>query len=471
MMKQARTAWPDIQERAIQSGDFSEVERANQVMERMNTIAEKRASMPQERPPAPPSGPVVPSVTAPPAPAIPTLAAAKAPVPHSAIAELLKEADADEAMAASFGQPRYPTQALPLLEGQLEQGTAYKTLPEVGKEAVRMFQRAVPGGMDIPQVQYAPTEDPKRAFFLDEARKKRSRAAELMKGAGLSAGPAPAFPPPPVSAYTPPPPGVPPMEGEPTIQAAPPVAPPAVPPAVPPTTTSALGQGIENAIKMAAPALTNAANTAGAAAKEKFGDDAVKIVQSMTPFEQGAPEWEKEFKRRVEVELGERPTRTSVEKAILAILYGAASIGARWINHNWRGQIDFPDFSAEQKTYDARRSQIAREVGAEQRGATRASIAQAGADRRAAQALEVRKAIAEAQQKIDRFNAKVRELAVRDRAAARAQHAHGQEIAAKIDAEMKRLGMTVNPVTGEIDQDTYGQALNNIRGLAGEFGK
>lgn len=386
-LKRASRAIPGLQEKAVQTGDFSEVDRANASVDRLNSLAEEHISRRQ----APPSymesrgvgmGPAVPDMGGggPDEPAPPPAPPANPETDRVKlrIADLLKEAQEAEDMASGFPDPRYPKFTQPRTDAELKQSRGRPIHPvESAVESV------FPQGADVEQRQFVPADDPMRIEFVRIAKARRAKAENLSKQLR--------------DLENPPEPEVMPIEpGEEPVPVAPtstqPGAIPEIdfgaqakgagePPSKPPTAPAA---GIDDAATKATPEQTKEASTIAADAKKTFGDDPLTIVKSMEKFEEGAPDWEKEFRKRVEIELGQRPERTSLERVILAILYGAASIGTRWATGNWRGQTYFPDFDAEQKTYDERKRQIGRETySAAQAGGRQAARGSAAAQKSA----------------------------------------------------------------------------------------
>lgn len=381
-IKRANRAIPGLQEKAVQTGDFTEVDRAGAALDRLNSLAEEHLQRRQDPPSYMESrslgaSPAVPEIgggapDAPPAPPGP-------PANHeidrvkTRIADLLKEAQEAEEMASGYPAPRQlpPVDVTSFKFRQpksIEQLTKERGYPAHPIEAIR--EAAFPADLVTERQEQQPVDDPGRLNWLETARKRRSQAENLSKKLrALENPPEPEImpidpadePPPntsPISQTAPQEPAVPQLEFEPSTR-------PGLSGNIENAMRSAGIQppkGLEDAAAKATPEQTKQASTLAADAKKTFGDDALSAVRSMEKFEEGVPDWEKEFRKRVEIELGQRPQRTSLERAILAILYGAASIGSRWATGNWRGGAHFPDFDADQKEYDARKAQIGRET-------------------------------------------------------------------------------------------------------------
>lgn len=79
---------------------------------------------------------------------------------------------------------------------------------------------------------------------------------------------------------------------------------------------------------------------------------------------------EKEFLRRVKLILGDRPQSTPLENFVTALAYGAGSLFSRWATDQWKVPLRLPNMSEDQRRFDQSRQQIALQMLTE-RGAER----------------------------------------------------------------------------------------------------
>lgn len=414
LIQRTRSALPDIQERAIQNGDTAELERAQHAMERLNSLAERhlaknngggggggagdppsyaesREMVPeQEVAPSLSSGSVIPSVdyeppsrlrppkvVVPPPPTFADWAKAN-PTGESRLVNLPKaitRARDELKNYKSFlsAYQRHEQQFDPTVVGFVKGVAPNLHDPDViGSVDIKELRAAVDnmkgmlaGTKPRPMnVGYGADPDPEMVRNLDRLVSNIERDEKDYSALKAQApSRTPVVPPIPeeqrkqvelsnlinVGAATP---------AEERQQVVGPVLPAIEAAAAPPAETP---KSVETAISTATTEKTNEANALTEKAREKFGSDDA-VLNSFKPFVADAPKQEQDFFKQAEAYLGKRPGRSSLENAILAILYGAATIGARWASRYWGGSSVIPDFDAEGKAYDARKYQLARDL-------------------------------------------------------------------------------------------------------------
>jgi hypothetical protein len=117
--------------------------------------------------------------------------------------------------------------------------------------------------------------------------------------------------------------------------------------------------------------------------EQDFGGNPLAVADDIERHaeQQGASESEREFLRRVKAELGERPKAFTITKLLAALALGAGSIVGAWLTHRYSGQA-LVDLSEDQKDYDKRRGEIGREVYHENKALSRARENQAAMEGR-----------------------------------------------------------------------------------------
>lgn len=137
--------------------------------------------------------------------------------------------------------------------------------------------------------------------------------------------------------------------------------------------------------------------------EKEYGGDASAMVGDINRLAQGGQfnETEQEFLRRVNVELGQRPKAFTITKLLAALTLGASSIVGAWLSGRYNGQA-LVDLSEDQKDYDQRRSRIASEVYREHGAQKRAEAAQAAMEGRLSKLEMGRDARSEARNELER---------------------------------------------------------------------
>lgn len=188
-----------------------------------------------------------------------------------------------------------------------------------------------------------------------------------------------------------------------------------------------------------------------------YGDDQRKFLADL---EETATrlraERDREFIHRVQQELGDRPKRFTWEKLMIALTVGASAAVSAKMSSRYNGAA-LVDLGADQQAYDARRSQIAGQVFNAYEGRLRSEEADVRQTRQLAAMderdqrrtlsreriegakLKQREAHGKAQNAVALLNARVRERAAADMAEARRINAAGKGIANEIDGLQTQL--------------------------------
>jgi hypothetical protein len=143
---------------------------------------------------------------------------------------------------------------------------------------------------------------------------------------------------------------------------------PSAPPEVKPNTGFQVSSREENPSSGEQPATRvdytkngNPLTVAAMKAEKDYGGDPAAMVSDLSQHTEGASPSEREFLRRVQMELGERPKMFTIPKVLAALSLGAGSIVGAWMTHRYSGQA-LMDMDADQKDYDDRKQRIASEV-------------------------------------------------------------------------------------------------------------
>jgi len=151
-----------------------------------------------------------------------------------------------------------------------------------------------------------------------------------------------------------------------------------------------------------------------------------------------ADERERTFLRRVNMELGQRPKRFTVEKLLLALSNGAGAVLGAWATGRYGGQA-LLDMDADQRQYDAMKGRIGSEVYGAYEARGRQAEAIASRERIAEAARKQREAEGAARDKVARFNARVRAISVENADRGRQMTMLGKAILERMESERLKI--------------------------------
>lgn len=225
--------------------------------------------------------------------------------------------------------------------------------------------------------------------------------------------------------------------------------------------------------------------------KKDFGGDPalmiadVKKLSEMEQADQDERDYIEMLERRVNREIGPRPKRFTIEKLLTALTVGASAVASAWITRRYAGQAGNLNLNEDQRLWDARNAQIGREVFSAMEGRIRQRESERAADerlnisigaqeKRQKMRLDAEAATNDAKLAIQRFNARLRELEVTNRAAAVRLRMYGESRRHQIMAERDELRNMAGMVeAGQLDMATYktkeAEVASEIARLAAEI--
>lgn len=399
MLRRTKAALPDIMDRANQSGDYSEVDQAHKTMDRLLSLGEQhiqaiKGAVGQDKmdghdyaqnhhlagdaspAPSPDISTGDPQQEAPPSPDahsnLPSLDPQAAGAPHDGTPESTAH---EAARGAAKG----------IIEAQKGMDSA---LPSFGEEAPLRFTQGNPkAGAAFPGAPPAEARDDQAddEIFRDVISKYPSGSPERQSA---------------IDDYFK-------MVSEDQVAQR---GPSALPENQPPQEDAAAGagdstlpdleaerqrKGAEFARNMGRDPVTGAQEEEGAptlsaperqkaagALKGALEKNPLGTLEELWSYASKAPKWEQEYLRRVALEIVDRPKQSVIEKLAIALTLGAGSVIGAWVTGRYNGQA-LVDMNADQKEWDKRKGEIAKETYYANKGLEKAELSPAASLQRA----------------------------------------------------------------------------------------
>lgn len=443
MIQRTKDGIQKVQDQAIETGDFTELRRAQGVVKQLTSLAQRFIAEQQEAPPAPSIQPPTPE----PAPPLPI---GRQQYTRPGVADLVEPtppAPAPQpapAPTGSFDVPGTPRMGIEdLLRKEVPAPGTYT--PEIQKElpkpdgSLRDFIRIeIPNALD---------ELGKLGGVLSGEGAPASRPSVPAGEGGKDLGPLetppggirsllpykePQFKPPPEVMTT----------GQDKIDLASlmnPASKSLADQGLPPDFMVGPGynqDGIDKTKAAVAPAVAKAV---------ELGDSPANLVAAVQQEAQSTPgaekdaEWLAEFHRRVGA-LGLDRTVPTWERVLTALAYGASNIFSRWVSRNWRMPLNFPDVFAGDRRNDDMRRQVALQLFSERSADRRQQTSIGAAATRQTEALNARQKVAEIQ------------------ATAKAGRANSNDVIRKYNALVNSFG-----ATNRVKKMEYDSRINGVK--------
>lgn len=475
LIQRARKALPGLQERAIQSGDFSEVERASKALGRLSDAAEQKINETPTGPPAvldetpsyfptstpPMMGPELPphfhagSAGGLPETVLPPQAGNEPPSPTDVFMENLRPKSASNDVVDFLNRmigrepskpiPVNPNAPSPPIQSAAPSPTIYPAeerqpapifpaTPSVTTPAIdTVLLQESPAGMPPPSV-YTPEELANQKMPTEE------RVAQIQRDLQAKADVDRTKP-----SYLP--------ESRELL-------------GMPPEETPS----VLDLTQKPSPDQTEQVAKAATKARETIGDNPTAVIQSVAPYVKDP--YEQEFLSRVQNELGKRPETTSLERVLLAILYGAGSLFSRWATGKWKAPLILPDLTEDQRRYDESRRRIASEIARDKSMMTRMGVQNEAAKSRLQMGIDARQKLAETQSKgktaRDKAKDAITELNQNLDAIGKINRGLEQEYSAKVGATKARIDAADAKLKSYLVPGPLGQMVPNDDRLKAE---
>lgn len=107
--------------------------------------------------------------------------------------------------------------------------------------------------------------------------------------------------------------------------------------------------------------------------QDALAKDPAGTMSELQQSASNAPKWEQEYLRRVALEIGDRPKQSVLEKLAIALTLGAGSVIGAWVTGKYNGQA-LIDMNEEEKAWDKRKGEIAKETYMANKGLEKAEI-------------------------------------------------------------------------------------------------